>query len=492
MLLYALAALSGLLQVLVFPSFSIGLLAPFALAPLLVAVYKAKSGKQRFLLGWLCGSVYWGGACYWIFFVMRDYAYLATPAAAAIYVAFLAAKGLHLAVFSSMAAPLLRRAWAVPAVAALWVAVEGTHQYLGFTWLHLGNAGASMSVLAPLAPITGVYGPSFVLAALNVAFSLALLRQPRARLYWLAALPLLLLLPGLPENETGDQTARLLQPNLHPDQVIDGWDQAESEAHSRRMFELSTAPAAPAPDLIVWPEYSAPRYYFDSPRDRQITEALARAAGTPFIFNAIAFTEVDGQRRPLNSAVVLDAEGRLVSRYAKRFLVPFGEFVPWPFSLIIAKITLAAGDFHPGDEAAVAEVEDRKIGVYICYENVFARGVREFVQNGAEVLVNISNDAWYGRTSARYQHLLIARMRAIENQRYILRSTADGVTTVINRAGQIHRPPPSFEEAVLDAPFAYHDDLTLFARWGEWFWFLCCAAALLALGHATLAPSARN
>lgn len=492
MLLYALAALSGLLQVLVFPSFSIGLLAPFAVAPLLVAVDKAESRKQRFLLGWLCGAIYWGGACYWIFFVMRDYAYLAAPAAGAIYLAFLAAKGLHLAVFSVAVAPLLKRTWAVPAVAALWVAVEGTHQYLGFTWLHLGNAAASMSVLAPLAPFTGVYGPSFVLAALNVALALAVLRRPRTRLYWLAALPLLLLLPALPENETGDQTVRLLQPNLHPDRVIDGWDQPESEAHSRRMFELSSAPATPRPDLIVWPEYSAPRYYFDSARDRQITEALAQATQTPFIFNTIAFTEIDGRRRPLNSAVVLDSDGRLASRYSKRFLVPFGEFVPWPFSLFIAKITLAAGDFYPGDQASVAEIDGKKIGVYICYENVFARGVRDFVQNGAEVLVNISNDAWYGRTSARYQHLLIARMRAIENQRYILRSTADGITTVINRAGQIHRPPPSFEEAVLDAPFAYHGDLTLFTRWGEWFWGLCSIAALFALGHAALAPSARN
>jgi len=492
MALYALAALSGLLQVLVFPSFSFGLLAPLAVTPLLVAVARAETWKRRFLLGWLSGSIFWGGACYWIFFVMRDYAYLPTPAAAAIYLAFLAAKGLHLAVFSVAAAPLLRRAYALPAVAALWVAVEGTHQYLGFTWLHLGNAAASMSLLAPLAPVAGVYGPSFVLAALNAAFALTLLKQPRSRLFWLAALPLLLLLPALPEDETGDRTVRLLQPNLHPDDVIDGWGRQESEAHMRRMFDLSAAPADPEFDLLVWPEYSAPLYYDDSPRDRQIVETLAQTVETPFVFNTITFTEVDGVRRPMNSAVVLDSQGRQVSKYSKRFLVPFGEFVPWPFSLIIAKITLAAGDFHPGDAATVAEVQGRRLGVYICYENVFARGVREFVANGAEVLVNVSNDAWYGDTSARYQHLLIARMRAIENQRYILRSTADGVTTVINRAGQIQTPPPSFEQAVVDASFAYHDDLTLFTRWGQWFWVLCSLTAFAALGHAAWTPTRRD
>ncbi len=480
----ALAALSGLLQVLTFPRFSVYFLSAVSVTPLLLATHYAASRKQRFLLGWLAGTIFWGGSCYWIYGVMHDYAYLQAPAAGAIFAAFSIAKGLHLGVFALAAAPLLRTGWAIPAVAALWTAIEGTHQYLGFTWLHLGNAAAGMSMVAPLAPYAGVYGPSFVLAMLNVAAALVILRRPRYELGWLLPLPLLVLLPGLPAGEKGDRTVRLVQPAVHPDDVINGWTSAKNDQHLRKMLALSTGPlSGPLEDvdLLVWPEYSVPAYYFESPRWQEFLSSVARAADAPFIFNTIAYKAVDGEKRPLNSAVVLDADGEYVARYSKIFLVPFGEFVPWPFSLFIGKITLAAGDFYPGDEVTVADVDGHKIGTYICYENVFARGVRRFAANGAEVLVNISNDSWYGPTAARYQHLLIARMRAIENRRWILRATADGVTTAINRAGQITPPLPQFEPGVLTTTFAYSDELTWFARFGQWFWWLCCAgtAALL-------------
>jgi apolipoprotein N-acyltransferase len=484
--LAGLAALSGLLQVLVFPRFSIYLLAAFAVAPLLVALAHAPAVKQRFLLGWLCGAIYWGGTCYWVYGVMHYYGGLAVPAAAAIYAGFLLAKGLHLAVFGVLAAPLLRTPWAVPGVAALWVAIEGSHQYLAFTWLHLGNAATTMSLLAPLAPYTGVYGPSFVLAALNVVVALAVLRRPRRELAWLLLLLPLPLLPKLPDGETGTVPVRMVQPAVQPDEVMNGrWTPGRANAHFLQMLEWSLQSAEPGvvekPELLIWPEYSVPVYYFDSERNRAIIEAAARGAGAHMVLNTVAFTQVDGERRPLNSAVVLSPEGRLLSRYSKQFLVPFGEFTPWPFSLFIDKITLEAGDFYPGQEVVVTPIGEHSIGTYICYENVFALGVAEFVARGAEALVNVSNDSWYGPTAARYQHLLIARMRAIEAQRYIMRATADGITTVINRAGQITPPLPSFQPGVMNAHFAYHRELTWFVRYGQWFWYLCIAGALAGL-----------
>lgn len=483
---FGLAALSGALQVAVFPRFSLYWLAPFAVAPLLIAFAKADGARRpartRFLLGWLAGSIYWGGTCYWVFGVMNDYAGMPAAAAVAVYLAFLVVKGLHLGLFGLLAGPLLRRPWAMPALAALWVAVEGSHQYLGFTWLHLGSAATTMSLIAPLAPYTGVYGLSFALMLFNVAVALVALRRPRRELFWIAAVPLLFLLPDLPDGETGDVPVRLLQPNVHPDQLIAGnWTAERHQQHLARMVELSTIEAErldPAkPELVIWPEYSVPAYFFDRAATRDFFIGAARHFNAHFIFNTVAFKDLPEGRRPLNTAVTLGPDGSLVSRYSKMYLVPFGEFVPWPFSLIIDKVTLEAGDFYPGDEAAVAQIGDHKVGTYICYENVFARGVRRFTLGGAEALVNISNDSWYGPTAARYQHLLIARMRAIENQRYILRATADGITTVINRAGQITPPLPSFEQGVLCARFAYHDEITWFVRFGEWFWYLCCIAA---------------
>jgi apolipoprotein N-acyltransferase len=209
-------------------------------------------------------------------------------------------------------------------------------------------------------------------------------------------------------------------------------------------------------------------------------EQVARQSGAYFIFNTVAFEDAQ-RRRPLNGAVTLSPKGDLVSRYAKIFLVPFGEFVPWPFSLFIDKITLEAGDFVPGRDVAVAQVGDHRVGTFICYESVFADGVRRFVANGAEVLVNISNDSWYGPTAARYQHLLIARMRAMENSRWLLRATNDGITTIINPAGQLVGALPSYEQAILDGRFSYSTSLTWFTRFGEWFWYVSIVATAVFL-----------
>lgn len=475
-----LALLSGVLQILIFPRFSFAYLAAFALVPLLWAATEEPRASRRFLTGWLAGCVFWAGSCYWIYGVMHDYADLNAPAAAAIFVGFFLVKGMHLGVFATLAGPMMRQPWALPAVAALWVAIEGTHQYLGFTWLQLGNAATSMEVVARLAPFAGVYGPSFALAAINVGVALLIMRRPRLEWVGLALLPALFLLPGLPDGETGDRYARLVQPAVNTQSIIDGWTPAENQAHLRLMEGLSTGGDVP-PDLLVWPEYSVPLYYFDVAGWPDFVAHIAQAVDAPFIFNAIAFKEIDGVRRPLNSALTVDASGELVGRYAKMHLVPFGEFVPWPFSAFIDKITLQSGDFAPGGEASVSRINGRRLGVYICYENAFASGVRRFTANGAEVLVNISNDGWYGATAARYQHLLLARMRAIENQRWILRATADGITTSINRAGQITPPLPSFQPGAVTASFSYSTELTWYARWGDWFWWVCVAVSLMFL-----------
>jgi apolipoprotein N-acyltransferase len=495
---FLLAAVSGLAQVLLFPRFSLWFLAPLAVAPLLVAVARETGTRRRFLLGWLAGAIYWAGSCYWIYDVMHRYAYMAAPAAVAIFAGFFLVKGLHLGVFAMIAAPLLRRPWAIPAVAAAWVAVEGSHQYLAFTWLHLGNAGVSMAVLARLAPYTGVYGLSFAFAMMNVALALVALRRPRREMLWLAPLLLLYLLPALPAVKPGDHTARLVQPNVHPDDM-QHWDRAVQREHLARMRQLSTETAtaldATPPELLIWPEYPVPGYFFDDPGFRAYMEDLARQTNTHVILNAIAFR--DGDRgRPLNSALVLSPQGELLSHYSKIFLVPFGEFVPWPFSLFINKITLEAGDFTPGDEVVVTQAGEHKIGTFICYESVFARGVRRFTAQGAELLVNLSNDSWYGSTSARHQHLLIARMRAAENARWLLRATNDGITSVIDPGGRVVASLPSFQQGVLSARFDYLSETTWFTRFGEWFWWLSLVvtAGLWFAGrkHLTVAPRSKE
>ena len=190
-----------------------------ALAPLLVAVAREHRPGRRFLLGWTAGIVYWFGVCYWIQFVLAAYGGRGGGRAAGrCSCSSASSRRCTWAVFALLAGILMRGWWAVPAVAALWVAVEWSHNFLGFAWLALGNAGIAMSVPLRLAPYTGVYGLSFVFAMLNVALALAFLRRPRIELAWLAALLFIVLLPRMPDAESGRESAVLVQPNISEDE----------------------------------------------------------------------------------------------------------------------------------------------------------------------------------------------------------------------------------------------------------------------------------
>jgi apolipoprotein N-acyltransferase len=208
---------------------------------------------------------------------------------------------------------------------------------------------------------------------------------------------------------------------------------------------------------------------------------LARLANTYLLLGVVAHTP---EGAPLNSAILISPEGRLVTRYDKVNLVPFGEFVPWPFDFV-KRITTEAGDFTPGKQVVVSPIDGHsgghKLGTFICYESVFPNFVRRFVQDGAEVLFNISNDGYFGRSAARMQHLEIVRMRAAENRRWILRSTNDGITGTIDPAGRLRGTLPLYVEAASRTGFSYIRERTFYTRYGDWFPILCAivAAALL-------------
>ena len=479
------AALSGLLQVLIFPRFSWDWLAPVCLVPLLV-VLKDLTVRERLVAGLLCGAIFWAGTCYWVYAVMRDYAGIAPFVAGLLYIAAFLAMALQTGVFGVLAGRFLHWRWAVPAVAALWVSLDGTYRYLLFTWTQLGNVAVDFPLpqVLRLAPWTGIYGPSLVFALVNAGIAVAILHRSFRPLLSLVPLAGLVLLPPLPESGPQRETARLVQPNVHPDLVKTGWLAEEGTAHLAKMLEMSKATSAgERPTLLVWPEYPVSAYYFDDAASRAFLERVARESGAAFIFNTISFE--DGDRlRPQNSSVTLGRNGERLSSYSKIRLVPFGEFVPWPFHLFVKKITLQAGTFRPGKQISVASVDGHGIGTFICYESVFANSIRKFTRNGAELLVNISNDSWYGRSAAREQHLLVARMRAVENGRWILRATNDGVTSAIDPAGSVVAALPSYVQDSLDVRFEYRSELTAFVRYGEWLWWLCLLGTVIMFGYA--------
>ena len=462
-----LALLTAALLLLALPKFDFRWLAPFALAPLLVALARTSDGWQRFVYGWAAGIFFWFFLCTWIQFVLEFHGGMGRWGGWGSFFLFAILKGLHLAVFSWLAGPLMWRAYALPAVAALWVGLERTHGTFGFAWLDLGNAGIDMSLPLRLAPFLGVYGISFVFALTAAALACVISRYPRVWLLPLAALGVLYFFPAIPQGLPAVETALVVQPNLDPD--LD-WTGVVQEQIERRLNLLSNLLPAP---LVIWPELPAPLYYFDDPVFRQQANETAARHGY-FLFGTVAYT---GQHQPMNTALLLGPNGSEIGRYDKIDLVPFGEFVPPLFSFV-NRITREAGDFAPGQNISVLPAGKQRLGVFICYESAFPDLVRQFARRGANVLVNLSNDAYFGRSEAREQHLLIARMRAVENRRFLIRSTNDGITAIIDPAGRITRRFPLYQQVASPIKYGLISSTTFYTRHGDWFAWGCLAVGL--------------
>jgi apolipoprotein N-acyltransferase len=487
MLNWILALVSALLSILIFPKFHYVWLAPVALTPLLLAAAREPGPWRRFALGWVCGVAYWAGVCYWIQFVLAIHGGVGEAGSWALLALFAAAKGIHMGVFALLAGILMRRWWAIPSVAALWVALEATHGSLGFAWLALGNAGIDMGLPLRLAPLTGVWGISFLFVMMGTALALAAMGRPRAELLWLLPVLFTLLLPPLPDAVRGRETALLVQPNLSESEewTASSFERMLDEQLTETLRGALAEPQNP-PSIIVWPEVPAPLYYDQDPRFRRYANQLAETTRAYFLAGVVGRT-ADGA--PTNSAELVSPDGTAVSRYDKVHLVAFGEYVPWPFGWLTRKISTEAGDFAAGSRVVVSPVGAHKIGAFICYESVFPGFVREFVDHGAEVLFNISNDGWFGRSAARMQHVEILRMRAAENRRWILRATNDGITATIDSAGRLRGMLPSYTEATSYSGFRYTSEKTFYTRHGDWFAWLCAAIAVMAVFATRPRPS---
>jgi apolipoprotein N-acyltransferase len=250
--------------------------------------------------------------------------------------------------------------------------------------------------------------------------------------------------------------------------------------------EIICPPYPTHPDLVVWPESPAP-FEEQDPRFRQALASIARQIHAPLVVGnqSAYFSEEEQEWHGYNSALVVGADGARVGRYDKIHLVPFGEYVPFQRLLFFAhKLTGRVSSFTRGDERKVFILSSQngarhRYGVFICYEAVFADEVRQFARLGAEVLVNISDDGWYGDTSAAWQHLNMARMRAIENRRWILRDTNTGITAAIDPYGRVRQSIPRHALDALPAGYGFRDDITFYTAHGDVFGWLC---AILAAG----------
>ncbi len=510
---WILALLSGVLQVLVFPKPNLYFLSWVAMVPLLYALLRGRGGEgelfdsegrslrpftiwQGFLIAWVSGVLWYVGTCYWIYPVMNGYGRLSAPVATLITAAYCIIMGMHHGAFGALVVMMSRRSTLGnrrPLLLApvFWVAIEFFRDRVtGVPWNPLGNSQIDNIPFARIAQTTGVYGLSFAVMLVNCAFVAALLLWGRRRINLLisaaaAAIALQIGVLAKPAEFPATQQAVLVQENVplldQPDWTPRYFDQTIADL-VQASVKAGPKPAAGSPGLIVWPESPAP-FFIADPRLKQWLTALAQDTNSYLVVGSLGEMEDSkGQRHLLNSALVVDPHGTIVGRYDKIHLVPFGEYVPFQEFLFFAnKLTREVGDFGRGTERKVFDLNGTRAGTFICYESVFPGEVREFTANGAQVLINISDDMWYGETSAPWQHLQMSRMRAMENHRWLLLTTNNGTTASIDPFGRVVKQAARNIRTTLVAPYGLESDSTFYSRYGDLFAWACVVISCLAV-----------
>lgn len=491
---------------------------------------------QGFVLGYVCGILFVAGSCYWIFETLRRYGGMPIPAAALAMFLYCMYVGVFHGIFGLLLAVVagaksagtksvgtksktktaasgasMRRA--LGAAPFLWVATElARTRIIAVPWEFLGYSQTANLALTRIATFTGVYGLSFEIALVNSVFAAAFLVAPvgspketKERRKWLlvaacAAVGILqagewLTLPPV----TADHTAILLQPNF-PVQDGSVWTKEYFQSTLRDLTTTSLHPVGGQPavassatgarnryDLMVWPESPAP-FFTNDPLFRDAVSALAKQSGTWVVAGSIGINNLTqtagGSEGVFNSAALVSPQGEWVGRYDKVHLVPFGEYLPFPKLFAFAGgLTKEVGEFQTGASRSPLKAGDERVGTFICFESMFPDEVRQFPLAGADVLVNISNDGWYGDSGAWKEHLQETRMRAIENGRWLLVDTNTGMTASVDPYGRIVAATPRKVRTALVAPYALTTGTTFYTRHGDWFAYLCAiisAGALLA------------
>jgi len=509
---WRLVVLSAALQIVIFPLANLYWLSWIAVAPLLVALLRTRTPEtlhlegparlepasplQGFLLGYLCGILWLAGTCYWIFDTMHRYGGLAIPVALLILIAFSMYVGLYHGLFGLLLALVAGRGGsarrALLAAPFLWVAVElARTRITAFPWELLGYAQTANFMLTRFATWAGVYGLSWEIVLVNSVFAAAfLMAKERRRWLLVSALGAAVLLQAgelfSPPPLPADRTALLVQPNIP---IQEAWTTDYFQGTLRDLTWISLHPPGGNEsrqyDLMVWPESPAP-FVLNDPSFRQVAEALAQQSRTWLLVGSVGVASASESPKQkseaYNSAALFSPRGELAGRYDKIHLVPFGEYVPlksaFPF---MNMLTQQVGDFGRGTSREPLPAGGQRLGVFICYESIFPDEVREFAWRGADVLVNISNDGWYGDSGAWKQHQQMAQMRAIENGRWLLAGTNTGMTASVDPYGRIVAATGRKMRTALAAPYMPISSTTFYTRHGDLFAYLCAIISMGAL-----------
>jgi apolipoprotein N-acyltransferase len=499
--------MSGVLLILSFPNpisvliphFPFGLLAWIALVPLLLC-FEGKTPRDAFCLGWMGGFVGFTGILYWVVIAMHRYGGIPVPISVTILVVLTLYLSLYVAAFGALLCILRNRTgWSLSVLAPpIWVALEYLRSILltGFPWENLGYSQYLALSLVQIADVTGVYGVSFLVVLVNGLISSAILqfrntgRTPLKAVLFAILLLGAVLVYGSIRIRQEEQRVSLREPikiGIAQGNIDQGvkWEATYQKQTVETYKTLTQNLARAFPDLVIWPETAVPFFFpFDQPFSPVVRD-IPRETGVSLLFGSPFYQEEDNRIRYLNSAYLLSPDGTIKGRYDKIHLVPFGEYVPLSrFLPFIRPLVESVGDFASGRKTTGPVVFDMpwgKFGVLICYEIIFPELNREFIRNGAEFLVTITNDAWFGKTSAPFQHFSMATFRAIENRVFVARAANTGISGIIDSTGKVLAQTEIFSPQLITGDIVLRGPRTLYTRYGDLFAYGCLGWSILLL-----------
>ena len=446
------------------------------------------------MLGLLVGVFYFGGTLYWLVDTMSIYGGLSTPVAFGVAGLLVAYLSLFTALFAAVMGALVRGMGrrALLLAPAVWVSSELARTYVwdGFPWALLGTSQAPLLAIAQAASLVGVYGVSCLVVAGSVAAAYAVVGRGVARSIVPAGILAGLIVVALWGRVRLEANVLVREGTPITVGVVQGdfpqdvkWEPSQAQTIVDRYLRMTDEAARQGATFVLWPESAVPFYFKqDLPRSAPIREAARRDHVTLLVGGDEMEAGPPGQGadvRLYNSAFLIDPDGRVAETYRKIHLVPFGEYVPLKHLLFFAApLVQAVSDFSPGARPVLLPVDGHPVSTAICYEVVYPELNRTFVREGSELLTTITNDAWFGRSSAAYQHFEQASMRAIEEGRYLVRAANTGVSGIVDPYGRVLDRTRLFETTLVVRQVRFLTVRTVYSLIGDTIAYLCVALTL--------------
>ena len=500
--------LSGVLLILIFPGFNFEVLAWASLVPLFIATRKT-SPLTSLKLGFIAGFVFYLGVIYWIVIAMTKYGGIPMAIGIAVLILLSGYLAIYISLFTFLLSYFCHQPSAISyqlryiLAPILWVTLEliRAHFLTGFPWASLGYSQFKTLPIIQAADIAGVYGISFIIVMVNAAIASFIEsiyekdRRQFATRYMLVTTLFIIsfsiygfwrmsLFNSQLTTHNSQLKVALIQGNIEQNMK---WDESYQSDVFDAHVNLTMQASRESPDLIVWPESATP-FYFQADRNfgPKMIE-LAKNSWSSILFGTPGYEIKDNGIVSYNRAYLLSPQGDVIGKYDKIHLVPFGEYVPLRKLLFfIDKMVEGVGDYQSGEEYTILKIKNSKskiqnsFGTLICFEVIFPDLVRRFVKNGADFLVNITNDGWYGKTAASSQHIAMVAFRAVENRVPVVRAANTGISGIIEATGKIIKETEIFTRTYVSGEINIGStQKTFYTRYGDIFAYICSIVTLV-------------